>query len=877
MRLQKPQSRFLTYFSLSHTTVEEFNRGKLPYTTLHQRVPVSIMDLFGNELMKAPENEEDVNELNDVTFGNVSDVYDDWEWEKDHEPMADVLKSGSKDESFQHSLNYENDDEELELDNDLKSKLSQLVIDDDEEDDDGFVIKEPSTRKAVDLNELFGPSSPPGLFSADELITGVPNIWGSPVRESRMKDDVGGLKNLLQSLQKNPSYEERYFPTSVQQNSGFLPECPKVLPVTAKTLEEIEEEMIHGKIAKTCWRVEEVEKALTAEEVERDLKNQVVSDQARNINHHLAGSPGLPPAELHPNVSLPMLRMSPMGNQVVPASISRSPFPMPMFGRSGPMPLTVIPSPIPGQRPPGMPDMHQWNAGSKSIVHHMMPRHLPPNNLNYLLASRAAAVSGLGLPPNRQILQRPMPGFPHPGVNHLQNLNRNNDHRFPIRPPNFNANRVRPPPSSLNQHYLLQHQQLFQQQQMYHQQQSGYHGSGGGGRLAWPPEDYDRSQAMRQDIEVVDEYAGLMSQREKDWIIKIQLLQLHTDNPYVDDYYFTCWSIKKMLEEKRRKEGIVGKDKTREVTLVLPQLAKIETKAYAPVQFEGSLGKLTASSIHNPRQIIDFHLSQSSEHEDGHHLERKRFKEILLVIEKGYDMLLDIDDIEKKALAQPLDARVPLHEQRQNLIQSLYQRLCFSGEEAESGSVPRTGLSSLISVHKGLLLAIRLLPLLEKADSEAFSCSLLRKLPLVMKKDWQEEDWPRFYNAISQVIQTSNLESLVRFASEINEESCSKNRLNSIMSVIQNKLGLSLVLVLVGQGETIYSTQSPLDLDADEQQKWRAFIELVADALENLDKDMLERPLQCLKNVSAHFTRFLDKRQMLAIEDKLDVVLASEV
>jgi len=36
-----------------------------------------------------------------------------------------------------------------------------------------------------------------------------------------------------------------------------------------------------------------------------------------------------------------------------------------------------------------------------------------------------------------------------------------------------------------------------------------------------------------------DEYAGLMTQREKDWIVKIQLLQLHTENPYVDDYYYT--------------------------------------------------------------------------------------------------------------------------------------------------------------------------------------------------------------------------------------------------------------------------------------------------------------------------------------------------
>ena len=38
---------------------------------------------------------------------------------------------------------------------------------------------------------------------------------------------------------------------------------------------------------------------------------------------------------------------------------------------------------------------------------------------------------------------------------------------------------------------------------------------------------------------VHDEYAGLMTQREKDWIIKLQLMQLTTDNPYVDDYYYT--------------------------------------------------------------------------------------------------------------------------------------------------------------------------------------------------------------------------------------------------------------------------------------------------------------------------------------------------
>lgn len=45
-----------------------------------------------------------------------------------------------------------------------------------------------------------------------------------------------------------------------------------------------------------------------------------------------------------------------------------------------------------------------------------------------------------------------------------------------------------------------------------------------------------------------------------------------------------CWSIKKMLKEKQKKEeGIVEKDRSGgEPVLVLPQLAKVETKAYTP-------------------------------------------------------------------------------------------------------------------------------------------------------------------------------------------------------------------------------------------------------------------------------------------------------
>ena len=39
-----------------------------------------------------------------------------------------------------------------------------------------------------------------------------------------------------------------------------------------------------------------------------------------------------------------------------------------------------------------------------------------------------------------------------------------------------------------------------------------------------------------------DPYAGLMTRRDKEWLIKIQLLQLTSSNPQLDDYYFQVFT-----------------------------------------------------------------------------------------------------------------------------------------------------------------------------------------------------------------------------------------------------------------------------------------------------------------------------------------------
>ena len=45
-----------------------------------------------------------------------------------------------------------------------------------------------------------------------------------------------------------------------------------------------------------------------------------------------------------------------------------------------------------------------------------------------------------------------------------------------------------------------------------------------------------------------DPYAGLMTRREKEWIMKIQLLQLTSQNPDLDDFYYqVCVTVRPCL------------------------------------------------------------------------------------------------------------------------------------------------------------------------------------------------------------------------------------------------------------------------------------------------------------------------------------------
>ncbi|CAF4886970.1 unnamed protein product [Pieris macdunnoughi] len=177
----------------------------------------------------------------------------------------------------------------------------------------------------------------------------------------------------------------------------------------------------------------------------------------------------------------------------------------------------------------------------------------------------------------------------------------------------------------------------------------------------------------------VDEYAGLMTQREKQWLINIQMLQLNTGTPYIHDFYYTVFLERKANKEKAGiKEahkanqqnhpfysgGVKQEDnhrhRERHNSHRHNSTSEDQTRTYVPLQFENSLGKLQCGSVTAPRKIIDVEvvgsepagsrLSRapsvaSSTHPSEIPREMKRTKQLLLDIEALYLILLRLEEL----------------------------------------------------------------------------------------------------------------------------------------------------------------------------------------------------------------------------------------
>ncbi|KHJ93820.1 hypothetical protein OESDEN_06264 [Oesophagostomum dentatum] len=157
-----------------------------------------------------------------------------------------------------------------------------------------------------------------------------------------------------------------------------------------------------------------------------------------------------------------------------------------------------------------------------------------------------------------------------------------------------------------------------------------------------------------------DQFAGYMSCKEREWLVKIQILQCQgTGVPYEDDYYYTMWREKQIAlgwkpkqvggtHESNAEKGTKDHEqRRRRINGSRYEISK-EPKEIVPlnVKFAGSLGLPSKSSTNNPRHLITVEHSIENPDEDTtqHAGKQRKLRTLLLRLESALTLLIECQD-----------------------------------------------------------------------------------------------------------------------------------------------------------------------------------------------------------------------------------------
>lgn len=218
-----------------------------------------------------------------------------------------------------------------------------------------------------------------------------------------------------------------------------------------------------------------------------------------------------------------------------------------------------------------------------------------------------------------------------------------------------------------------------------------------------------------------DPYAGFMSRKEREWLIKIQTLQCQgCGNPYEDDFYYTSWKQRQMASKLPS-----------QVTKPLGADCDFSATAstvhhYVPPTFAGSLGKPTLSTANYPRQLIDL-SNDSTEDEDRSNTKgtsQRKLRALLMMLEGVATLLIECDDRRRQLSSSVLPEEISTQ-----LEDEIHQRLeaiisCICGER----------LPTVLVINKGRQMFKRTLLHAKKPQQLKMFIAFFGFLPAILKK-----------------------------------------------------------------------------------------------------------------------------------------------
>ncbi|XP_040923376.1 protein PAT1 homolog 2 isoform X2 [Toxotes jaculatrix] len=321
-----------------------------------------------------------------------------------------------------------------------------------------------------------------------------------------------------------------------------------------------------------------------------------------------------------------------------------------------------------------------------------------------------------------------------------------------------------------------------------------------------------KQRSFQRKAEGLDPYCNLMTAKEKEWITRLQMIQLQSENPYLEDYYYQEYY--RRMEAKMAEEELGIRSKREPLKLTTPYITK--TDSYTPVvHIEGSLGQVAVSTCYSPRRAISaVHAVQAQSPLEEQKDTRQQRLEVLSKIEKLFIDLLEVEETERMkttVLSEAEERR--LMEKTQRKVEHIYSQLQHH-DPLDSGGE----FLPFLLVSKGKKLLARLLPFL-KHDS---ALKILR-------------------------IVTSNLPTL--------------------MSRDAEEFGLSLLYALLSQGEKLLSSGVPLQPSIGDFETWTDTIFQVAGQLSQCS---LVEPLILPSNLLTLFCRYLDKRTVHQLKSNME-------
>nr|XP_028562892.1 protein PAT1 homolog 2 isoform X2 [Podarcis muralis] len=368
-----------------------------------------------------------------------------------------------------------------------------------------------------------------------------------------------------------------------------------------------------------------------------------------------------------------------------------------------------------------------------------------------------------------------------------------------------------------------------------------------------------RIPRMKRQPPKEDPYAVLMTPLEKEWVIKVQMLQLQSDNLHRDDYYYQEYYRK--LEHKQAEKGLLGGCKTEVPKLVTPYIQKVE--AYeSVVRIPGSLGQVAVSTCYSPRRAIDAVHNIPLEQAVGN-----QRLQVLYEIEKMYLQLLDIEDGQRKLEQVPEEEQLHFCEKFAHELGHIYQALRI--EEQNSEKEAKDDFLQILLVGKGRRLVARLLPHLSQEQAKQVLVSITQHLPFLLQKDMMDESLPILYGPLCDVIEQLTFSEMIDLLQELTRlqpESVQQ----SLAMVFGNKFAISLLYLLLSHGERCLSSGMPLNPRNGDFEKWVDTVLLVARELSQVPKASMVEPFHLPSNLLFLFCRYVDKDMANHLDAKME-------